>query len=95
MAAGERVGHNRHVKRRQIEIFVLGSVLMGIGGAVLSTYTQLFDPGGYMPITHTFVVWVMALGGPFATLAFYRPLYGSLLLIAYSLVVAVINPPES
>ncbi len=42
-----------------------------------------------------FAVWVLALGGPFATLAFYRPLYGSLLLIAYSLVVAVINPPES
>jgi branched-chain amino acid transport system permease protein len=38
-------------------------VLMGVGGAVLSTYTQLFDPGGYMPITHTFVVWVMVIVG--------------------------------
>jgi branched-chain amino acid transport system permease protein len=59
--AAEAMG--KDVKRRQIEIFVLGSVLMGIGGAVLSTYTQLFDPGGYMPITHTFVVWVMVIVG--------------------------------
>lgn len=59
--AAESMGKN--VKARQVEIFVLGSVLMGIGGAVLSTYTQLFDPGGYMPITHTFVVWVMVIVG--------------------------------
>jgi hypothetical protein len=39
-----------------------------------------------------FVVWVFALGGPFATLAFYREYYGSLLLIAFTLISGAINP---
>lgn len=44
--------------------------------------------------TGSFFVWVFALGGPFATLAVYRPVYGSLLLVAYTLVTAIVNPPE-
>jgi cytochrome c biogenesis factor len=44
--------------------------------------------------TGAFIVWVAALGGPFSTLPFYRPLYGSLLLIFYTAFVALINPPE-
>jgi branched-chain amino acid transport system permease protein len=53
----------KDVKARQIEIFVFGAVLMGIGGAVLSSFNQLFDPGGYQPITHTFLIWVMVIVG--------------------------------
>jgi hypothetical protein len=41
-----------------------------------------------------FLVWVFATGGPFATLAFYKPLYGSLLLITYTTAVAFVIPPE-
>jgi hypothetical protein len=41
--------------------------------------------------TGAFVVWVFALGGPFATLAFYHPLYGSLLLIFYTLLTAFVD----
>ena len=45
--------------------------------------------------TFSFLVWVFALGGPFATLeGFYRPLYGSLVLVAYSLIVGLIVPKE-
>jgi hypothetical protein len=44
--------------------------------------------------TGSFAVWVFALGGPFATLAFYRPAYGSLVLIVYTLFVALIIPSE-
>ena len=44
--------------------------------------------------TGAFIVWVFALGGPFATLSFYKPLYGALLMILYTLVVPLINPPE-
>ena len=44
--------------------------------------------------TGAFIIWVIALGGPFATLDFYRPLYGPLLLILYTLVVAVVVPRE-
>jgi branched-chain amino acid transport system permease protein len=53
----------KDVKARQIEIFVFGAVLMGIGGAMLSSYNQLFDPGGYIPINHTFLIWVMVIVG--------------------------------
>jgi hypothetical protein len=44
--------------------------------------------------TGAFAVWVFALGGPFASLVFYRPSYGSIVLIMYTLVVALITPPE-
>jgi uncharacterized membrane protein YozB (DUF420 family) len=44
--------------------------------------------------TISFVVWVFALGGPFATLEFYRPLYGSLLLIFYTLAIGLVTPKE-
>jgi branched-chain amino acid transport system permease protein len=53
----------KDVKARQLEIFVLGAVLMGIGGALMATYVQLYDPGGYQPISHTFIVWVMVIVG--------------------------------
>jgi uncharacterized membrane protein YozB (DUF420 family) len=45
--------------------------------------------------TGSFVVWVFALGGPFSTLGFYRPLYGSLLLIFYTLSIGLVTPPEN
>jgi branched-chain amino acid transport system permease protein len=53
----------KNVTRRQLEIFVIGSVLMGIGGAILTGYVQLYDPGGYQPINHTFIIWVMVIVG--------------------------------
>jgi branched-chain amino acid transport system permease protein len=53
----------KDVTRRQLEIFVLGSVLMGIGGAMLTGYVQIYDPGGYQPINHTFILWVMVIVG--------------------------------
>jgi branched-chain amino acid transport system permease protein len=53
----------KNVKAREIENFVLGSVLMGIAGAIIVTYVQLFDPAGYQPINHTFIVWVMVIVG--------------------------------
>ena len=59
--AAESMGKN--VKARQIELFVLGAVLIGIGGALMTTYVQIYDPGGYQPINHTFIVWVMVIVG--------------------------------
>ena len=53
----------KDVNRRQLEMFVLGSVLMGIGGAMLVTFTPIFDPGGFPPINHTFLIWVMVIVG--------------------------------
>ena len=53
----------KNVTARQLEIFVLGSVLMGIGGAMLVSMLQIFDPGSYQPINHTFLFWVMVIVG--------------------------------
>jgi branched-chain amino acid transport system permease protein len=53
----------KNVTRRQLEIFVLGSVLMGIGGAILVSFSQIYDPGAYQPINHTFLLWVMVIVG--------------------------------
>jgi branched-chain amino acid transport system permease protein len=53
----------KDVKRRQLELFVLGSILMGIGGAMLVTFSQILDPSGYQPINHTFLIWVMVIVG--------------------------------
>jgi branched-chain amino acid transport system permease protein len=53
----------KDVKARQIEIFILGSVLIGIGGAILTSFSQILDPSGYQPINHTFLIWVMVIVG--------------------------------
>jgi branched-chain amino acid transport system permease protein len=53
----------KNVTRRQLEIFVLGSALMGIGGAMLVSFQQIYDPGAYQPINHTFLIWVMVIVG--------------------------------
>ncbi|NEO97124.1 MAG: hypothetical protein F6K58_00080 [Symploca sp. SIO2E9] len=75
--------------------FAIGLVLTGVWTWKETTVknkapaiTQIFIS------TVAFFVWVFALGEPFTTLDFYRPLYGSLLLIFYTLVVALINPQE-
>ncbi|WDR04595.1 branched-chain amino acid ABC transporter permease [Devosia rhodophyticola] len=53
----------KNVTNRQLEIFVFGSVLMGIGGGILVSFTQIFDPTSYQPINHTFIIWVMVIVG--------------------------------
>jgi hypothetical protein len=45
-----------------------------------------------MVSTGAFIVWVFALGGPFEYLSWYHALYGSLMLILYTLLVALIIP---
>lgn len=44
--------------------------------------------------TGAFLVWAFALGDPFTSLSFYQPVYGSIILILYTLIVAKILPPE-
>ncbi|WEJ58891.1 branched-chain amino acid ABC transporter permease [Devosia sp. FJ2-5-3] len=53
----------KDVTGRQLELFIFGSILMGIGGAMLATFSQIFDPSGYQPINHTFMIWVMVIVG--------------------------------
>lgn len=42
----------------------------------------------------SFVVWVFAVGGPFTGLAWYKPIYGSLLLITYATSIPLLPAPK-
>ncbi len=53
----------KDIKFRRLQIFVLGSGLIGLGGAALVSFNRIFDPSGFTPLHHTFIVWVMVLVG--------------------------------
>ncbi len=53
----------KDVNGRRLEVFILGSVLMGVGGAALVTFNSIFDPSGFLPLHHTFLIWVMVILG--------------------------------
>ena len=53
----------KDVNRRRLEIFVFGAILMGIGGGALTTFVRIFDPAGFLPLNHTFLIWVMVILG--------------------------------
>lgn len=53
----------KDINRRRLEMFVLGNVIIGIGGAALITFTSIFDPSGFQPLNHTFLIWVMVILG--------------------------------
>jgi len=80
-------------------LWVMFVVMVAITAAWTMQQTKLAgQPPAAMQIaisTGSFVVWVFALGGPFTKLGWYQPLYGSLLLITYMLVVALIVPSQS
>jgi len=44
-------------------IFILGSAIVGIAGAMLVTQDGLFTPGSYRPMRYTFLIWVMVIVG--------------------------------
>lgn len=53
----------KNVKARHLEVFVLGSAVVGIAGAMLTTLDGQFTPGTYQPLRFTFLVWVMVIVG--------------------------------
>ncbi len=53
----------KDVNRRRLEMLVLGNVIIGIGGAALVTFSNIFDPGSFQPLNHTFLIWVMVILG--------------------------------
>jgi branched-chain amino acid transport system permease protein len=53
----------KDINRRRLEMFVLGNVIIGIGGAALITFSSIFDPASFMPLNHTFLIWVMVILG--------------------------------
>jgi branched-chain amino acid transport system permease protein len=53
----------KNIKARHIEIFVLGSAIVGLAGAMLTTLEGQFTPIAYQPLRFTFTVWVMVIIG--------------------------------
>jgi hypothetical protein len=78
-----------------------GAFAFGLLFTALWTWRQTQEPQRPPAVTQiaiattAFAVWVLALGGPFATLSCYRPLYGSLGLVAYTLVAGLVIPRDS
>ena len=59
--AAEAMG--KDVTRRHLQVFVLGSAVIGVAGAMLVTLDGQFTPGSYNPLRFTFLIWVMVIVG--------------------------------
>ena len=59
--AAEAMG--KDVKGRHLQIFILGSAVLGLAGAMLTTLDGQFTPHSYQPLRFTFLVWVMVIVG--------------------------------
>lgn len=53
----------KDVKRRHLQVFILGSAICGIAGAMLVTLDGQFTPSSYQPLRFTFLIWVMVIVG--------------------------------
>ncbi len=59
--AAEAMG--KDVTRRHLQVFVLGSAVVGVAGAMLVTLDGQFTPASYNPLRYTFLIWVMVIVG--------------------------------
>ncbi|WP_375570978.1 branched-chain amino acid ABC transporter permease [Seohaeicola saemankumensis] len=59
--AAEAMG--KDVTRRHLQVFILGSAICGIAGAMMTTLDGQLTPGTYQPLRFTFLVWVMVIVG--------------------------------
>jgi branched-chain amino acid transport system permease protein len=53
----------KDIKARHLQIFILGSAIIGIAGAMMTTLDGQFTPGTYNPLRFTFLIWVMVIVG--------------------------------
>jgi len=53
----------KHVTRRHLQIFILGSAICGVAGAMMTTLDSQLTPGTYNPLRFTFLIWVMVIVG--------------------------------
>ena len=53
----------KDITARHLQVFILGSAVVGIGGAMLTTLDGQFTPGTYHPLRWTFLIWVMVIVG--------------------------------
>ena len=53
----------KDIMRRRLEAFVLGSMIMGLGGALMAHSIKFIGPEATEPLIVTFLVWVMLIAG--------------------------------
>ena len=53
----------KDVTSRHRQVFIIGSAVIGISGAMLTTLDGQFTPGSYIPLRFTFLIWVMVIIG--------------------------------
>lgn len=53
----------KNVTKRHLQVFVLGSAVVGIAGAMYTSMNGQLTPGEYNPLRFTFLVWVMVIVG--------------------------------
>lgn len=59
--AAEAMG--KDVTARHLQVFVLGSAICGVAGAMMATLDSQLTPGAYTPLRFTFLIWVMVIVG--------------------------------
>ena len=53
----------KDVTARHLQVFILGSAICGIAGAMMTTMDSQLTPGTYQPLRFTFLIWVMVIVG--------------------------------
>ncbi|WP_128253892.1 branched-chain amino acid ABC transporter permease [Falsirhodobacter deserti] len=53
----------KNVKARHLQIFIIGSAVIGIAGAMMTTLDSQLTPSAYQPLRFTFLIWVMVIVG--------------------------------
>ena len=59
--AAEAMG--KDVTRRHLQVFILGSAVVGLAGAMMTTLDGQLTPSSYQPLRYTFLIWVMVIVG--------------------------------
>jgi|TARA_B100001123_G_C15227335_1_gene993697 branched-chain amino acid transport system permease protein len=53
----------KNVVKQHLQVFILGSAVVGIAGAMLTTLNGQFTPASYQPLRFTFLIWIMVIVG--------------------------------
>jgi branched-chain amino acid transport system permease protein len=53
----------KNVTARHLQIFILGSAICGVAGAMMTTLDSQLTPTSYQPLRFTFLIWVMVIVG--------------------------------
>ena len=59
--AAEAMG--KDVTKRHLQVFILGSAVCGIAGAMMTSLDGMLTPQSYQPLRFTFLIWVMVIVG--------------------------------